>query len=66
MELTAMSNQVSKLKEQLAAKDEDHAARMAALIEGFRNLSGVMEFIGMHCEEAWEELKATHCKGEEG
>ena len=39
------------------------AARIEALIEDFRNLSGVMEFIGMHCEEAWEELKATHCKG---
>ena len=40
-------------------------ARIEALIEDFRNLSGVMEFIGMHCEEAWEELLATHKGGTE-
>ena len=37
--------------------------RIEALIEDFRNLSGIMEFVGMHCEDGWKELIATHCKG---
>ena len=48
-----------------AKAEQIQYARREALIEDFRNLSGVMEFIGMHCEEAWEELLATHKGGTE-